>query len=116
MTVMQRTGPTFCSGVTWHVSVPYSRVKEHIPCYELKWDENGKAERTGRYALLSAVDAAATQQVSDRWPIPDLSDSDPRVVEYDEFKERKRCLDRGDYGGGIPEQVVSERIPAEDPF
>jgi len=117
MTVKERTGPTFKSGTTWHVSIAIQQAKEYIPCYELVWDENGKVNRTGNYALLSASDAAKTQQPGESWSVNDIADDDQRRVTYEEFKARKLALDHGKFYDAVPDHVVPGRVPMpEDPF
>jgi len=100
MTVKERRGASLADGVTWHVSVPYQRVRDHLPCYELIWDADGMVNHTGRYALMASHEAATTQQVGDDEPI---SDDDPRICTKDQYRERWLALNRGDWSGGIPD-------------
>jgi hypothetical protein len=117
MTVQERTGSTFKSGITWHTSIALTRVREHIPCYELLWDEHGKVTRTDNYALLSMDDAMQTQQKGDTYTVNDIADDDHRRVTYDEFSARLRALNYNKFYDAVPGHVVSGPVPLpEDPF
>tara|TARA_Y100001951_G_C11164409_1_gene196639 strand:+ start:339 stop:674 length:336 start_codon:yes stop_codon:yes gene_type:complete len=108
MTVKERTGPKFREGFTFHVSVPYTRVRENVPCYELKWDDEGQVKHTGRYALITWSDAENTQQVSSDHMIPDLDIDDPRLCSKEEYQTRMAAINKGDWLGGLPERMDSE--------
>lgn len=108
MTVEKRTGPNFKSGFTWHVSIPFTRVKENVPCYELVWNDEGKVESTGRFGLLTWSEAEKTQQQSEDFMVPDLGDDDDRLCTEAEYKARFAAINNGDYDGGLPERTDSE--------
>ena len=110
MTVEWRLGANFKNGLTWHESVPYTWVRQYWPCYELRWDEDGKVERTGRYALLETGTPAETQQVSGNHMIPDLDEDDPRIVTEAEYRVRFQQLNNLKPTGGIPGRFEIEQV------
>tara|TARA_R100001244_G_scaffold60137_1_gene50652 strand:- start:169 stop:504 length:336 start_codon:yes stop_codon:yes gene_type:complete len=110
MTVEWRLGAKFKNGLTWHESVPFTWVRKHMTCYELRWDDDGKVERTGRYALLESGAAEKTQQVSTNYMLPDLDNDDPRLVTEDEYRVRWRQLNNLKPTGGIPGRFEIEPV------
>ena len=110
MTVEWRLGANFKNGLTWHESVPFTWVRNHMTCYELRWDDDGKVERTGRYALLESGAAEKTQQTSTNYMLPDLDDDDPRLVTEDEYHVRWRQLNNLKPTGGIPGRLEIEPV------
>mgnify|MGYP003149380859 CR=1 FL=1 len=115
MTVEWREGANFRNGLTWNQSVPYTWVKEHIPCFELRWMEDGKVERTGRYAMLEWGAAAETQQTSANYMIPDLDEDDPRIVTEDEYRTRFQRLNAGhddvsQRKEGVPDRFTEPKL------
>ena len=113
MTVKSRSGANFRSGWTWNAGVPYTRVKQFVPCFELEWNDLGMVERTGRHALLTYDDCAQTQQQSET-PERFLDDDDHRLCTKDEYQQRWPFLNAGlGVDGKIPERLLSD---AESPF
>ncbi len=116
MTVRYRSGARFRGGWTWGAHVPYTGIKQFVPCVELEWNELGMVTRTGRLALLTFEDCRKSQEPcsSGKEPTRWLDDDDPRIVTRDEWAARKRFLDAGlRVDGKVPERLLCD---AESPL
>ena len=116
MTVRYRSGASLRGGWTWGANVPYTSVKNFVPCVEHEWNDIGMVTRTGRLALLTFDDCSKSQQACtpDQEPERWLDDDDPRIVTREEWTARKRFLDAGlRVDGKVPERLLCD---AESPF
>ena len=106
MTVEYRNGACFRTGWTWHPGVPYTKAKNHVPCFEVYWNDDGACERTGRHALMTFSDADNSQKAgtAERYP-----EDHTTLCSAEEYKDRKRALDGGSRNhDGVPARFLSE--------